>query len=91
MARRAEARAAQLLADCGVFSPPVNVERLVRHQGAMVSRSSFKDGDVSGMLLRRDGQSPVIGVNDSQPPCVSASLLPMSSDTSCCTRGARSS
>ncbi len=72
MARRAEARAAQLLADCGVFSPPVNVERLVRHQGAMVSRSSFKDGDVSGMLLRRDGQSPVIGVNDSQPPLASA-------------------
>ncbi|MEU6326752.1 ImmA/IrrE family metallo-endopeptidase [Streptomyces sp. NPDC047049] len=67
MARRAEARAAQLLADCGAFSPPVDIEQLVRHQGAMISRSSFKDGDVSGMLLRRDGQPPVIGVNDSQP------------------------
>lgn len=67
MARRAEVRAAQLLADCGVFSPPVNVEQLVRQQGAMVSKSSFRDGDVSGMLLRREGQSPVIGVNDSQP------------------------
>ncbi|MGK3939766.1 ImmA/IrrE family metallo-endopeptidase [Streptomyces caeruleatus] len=40
------------------------MERLARHLGVVVSRSAFKDGDVSGMLIRQDGTSPVIGVND---------------------------
>ncbi|WP_308101716.1 ImmA/IrrE family metallo-endopeptidase [Streptomyces sp. S07_1.15] len=30
----------------------------------MISRSTFKDGDVSGMLLRQDGRTPIVGVND---------------------------
>ncbi|MFD6990497.1 ImmA/IrrE family metallo-endopeptidase [Streptomyces sp. NPDC059943] len=46
----------------------IEFDELVRQQGAMISRSSFRDGDLSGMLLRRDGQPPVIGANDSQPP-----------------------
>ncbi|MCX5006678.1 ImmA/IrrE family metallo-endopeptidase [Streptomyces sp. NBC_00638] len=64
MARRAEQAAVRLLAEAGEVAPPVNVERLAAHVGVVVSRSSFKDGDVSGMLIRRDGQSPVVGVND---------------------------
>lgn len=64
MARRAEQAAGRLLAEAGEISPPVNVERLARHLGVVVSRSAFKDGDVSGMLIRQDGTSPVIGVND---------------------------
>lgn len=64
MARRAEQAAGRLLAEAGEVSPPVNVERLATHLGVVVSRSAFKDGDVSGMLVRQDGRSPVIGVND---------------------------
>ncbi|WP_328828478.1 MULTISPECIES: ImmA/IrrE family metallo-endopeptidase [unclassified Streptomyces] len=65
MARRAEQAADRLLAEAGEILPPVNVERLAAQLGVVVSRSSFKDGDVSGMLVRQDGQSPVVGVNDS--------------------------
>ncbi|MGW0871441.1 ImmA/IrrE family metallo-endopeptidase [Streptomyces sp. NPDC002740] len=43
----------------------MSVERLADHLGIVVSRSAFKHGDVSGMLIRQDGQSPVVGVNDS--------------------------
>ncbi|WP_225858942.1 ImmA/IrrE family metallo-endopeptidase [Streptomyces albicerus] len=64
MARRAEQAAGRLLAEAGEVVPPVNVERLATHLGIVVSRSTFKDGDVSGMLVRQDGQSPVVGVND---------------------------
>ncbi|MFH8564627.1 ImmA/IrrE family metallo-endopeptidase [Streptomyces sp. NPDC017988] len=64
MPRRTETLASQLLAEGGISSPPVDVEWLATSRGALVSRSSFKDGDVSGMLVRRDGQAPVIGVND---------------------------
>ncbi|MFF8843411.1 ImmA/IrrE family metallo-endopeptidase [Streptomyces sp. NPDC015127] len=45
----------------------MDVERLAAIHGALVSRSPFKDGEVSGMLLRREGQPPVIGVNDTHP------------------------
>ncbi|WP_329176816.1 ImmA/IrrE family metallo-endopeptidase [Streptomyces sp. NBC_01477] len=54
-----------MLAEAGQTGPPIAVERLAQHVGAVISRSSFDDGDVSGMLLRRDGEAPVIGVNDS--------------------------
>ncbi|MFI6940372.1 ImmA/IrrE family metallo-endopeptidase [Streptomyces sp. NPDC050418] len=64
MTRRAELRAARLLAEAGVTSAPVEVEHLAALLGAVVSRSSFKDGDVSGMLVRQGGHPPVIGVND---------------------------
>jgi Zn-dependent peptidase ImmA (M78 family) len=57
--------ASRLLAEAGEASLPVNVERLATHLGVVISRSAFKDGDVSGMLVRQDGQSPVVGVNDS--------------------------
>lgn len=67
MARRPEALASQLLAESGVSDPPVDVERLAASHGALVSRSPFKDGEVSGMLMRREGQPPVIGVNDAHP------------------------
>lgn len=67
MARRLETLASQLLAESGVSAPPVDVERLAETYGALVSRSPFKDGEVSGMLLRREGQPPVIGVNDTHP------------------------
>ncbi|MFD8569591.1 ImmA/IrrE family metallo-endopeptidase [Streptomyces sp. NPDC059639] len=64
MARRAEQAAGRLLAEAGEASSPVDVERLAIHLGVVISRSAFKDGDVSGMLVRQDGQSPVVGVND---------------------------
>lgn len=64
MARRAEQAAARLLMEAGETSPPVSVERLAAHLGVVVSRSAFKDGDVSGMLIRQDGRTPVVGVND---------------------------
>lgn len=64
MARRAELAAARLLAEAGEVEAPVRVERLAAHLGVVISRSAFKDGDVSGMLVRQDGQPPVVGVND---------------------------
>ncbi|MHC5903320.1 ImmA/IrrE family metallo-endopeptidase [Streptomyces sp. S6] len=64
MARRAEQAAGRLLAEAGELAPPISVERLAEHLGIVVSRSAFKDGDVSGMLIRQDGRAPVIGVND---------------------------
>ncbi|PSM39923.1 hypothetical protein C6Y14_29000 [Streptomyces dioscori] len=64
MASRAEQAAVRLLAEAGETAPPVRVERLAVHLGIVVSRSAFKDGDVSGMLVRQDGQPPVVGVND---------------------------
>ncbi|WP_432040829.1 ImmA/IrrE family metallo-endopeptidase [Streptomyces chartreusis] len=64
MARRAEQAAARLLVEAGEASPPVSVERLADHLGVVVSRSAFKDGDISGMLIRQDGRAPVVGVND---------------------------
>ncbi|MCZ7459189.1 ImmA/IrrE family metallo-endopeptidase [Streptomyces sp. WMMC940] len=45
----------------------MNVEQLAADHGALVSASPFRDGDVSGMLLRREGQPPVIGVNGAHP------------------------
>ncbi|MGW7406819.1 ImmA/IrrE family metallo-endopeptidase [Streptomyces sp. NPDC054833] len=65
MARRAEQAAGRLLAEVGVVAAPVDVERLAAHLDVLISRSAFKDGDVSGMLVRQDGRSPVVGVNDS--------------------------
>lgn len=64
MARRAEQAAGRLLAEAGEVLAPVDVERLAAHLGVVISRSTFKDGDVSGMLVRQDGRSPVVGVND---------------------------
>ncbi|KAA6222951.1 ImmA/IrrE family metallo-endopeptidase [Streptomyces albofaciens JCM 4342] len=64
VARRAEQAAGRLLAEAGEVVAPVDVERLAAHLGVVLSRSTFKDGDVSGMLVRQDGRSPVVGVND---------------------------
>ncbi|KAA0930583.1 ImmA/IrrE family metallo-endopeptidase [Streptomyces apricus] len=64
VAKRAEQAASRLLAEAGETAAPVNVERLAAHLGVVISRSAFRDGDVSGMLVRQDGQSPVVGVND---------------------------
>lgn len=64
MARRAEQAAGRLLAEAGEVVAPVDVERLAAHLGVVISRSTFRDGDVSGMLVRQDGRSPVVGVND---------------------------
>jgi Zn-dependent peptidase ImmA (M78 family) len=50
--------------EAGETAPPVRVERLAAHLGVVVSRSAFKDGDVSGMLIRQDGRAPIVGVND---------------------------
>lgn len=59
---RAEARAAELLADYGPVRIPVPVESLARHARAVVTYEPFEP-DVSGLLYQDVGRAPVIGVN----------------------------
>lgn len=55
-----------ILADSGVTSAPVPVEKIAADLGAEIRFSLF-DGDVSGMFFRKDGTS-IIGVNAKHPP-----------------------
>ena len=64
--RNAEARAEQTLADFGVDTMPVPVERVAHHLGLQVERAALGD-DVSGILVVQDGRG-MIGVNASQAP-----------------------
>lgn len=63
--QRAQRAAATLLADARVTSLPVPVERLAQHCGAVITYQPFEGDDISGLLLRKDNQPPVIGVNSS--------------------------
>ena len=57
-----EARATRFLDDAGIRQAPVDVEELARMSGADVRYRTF-DGDISGLLLRDDDGSVVIGVH----------------------------
>lgn len=58
----AEAAAAELLAEVGVVSPPVDVESIARRSGLQLVHEWF-DADVSGTLIRDSDGTVVIGVN----------------------------
>lgn len=59
-----EIRAKDLLADRGCANQiPVPVERIAASLGAAVRYQPFEADDISGLLLRQDGQRPIIGVN----------------------------
>lgn len=61
--QRAERAATALLAEANITSLPVPVERLAQHYGAVITYQPFDAEDISGLLLRKDNQPPVIGVN----------------------------
>ncbi|MFD6490711.1 ImmA/IrrE family metallo-endopeptidase [Streptomyces sp. NPDC060188] len=63
---RGEAEARSLLAACGLNDLPVDPEPVAVKLGASVIRQPGP-AELSGMLLRRDGQA-VIGLNDTLPP-----------------------
>lgn len=65
--REIERLADELRGDCGAFAIPINVEAVAKHLGAQVHVGAFSD-DLSGVLLRRKGQTPTIAVNGSQSP-----------------------
>jgi Zn-dependent peptidase ImmA (M78 family) len=62
---RADVAAKALLEECGVMAAPIDPEWIARDLGVLVVPQDMAD-DVSGMLLRRDGER-VIGVNRSHP------------------------
>lgn len=57
-----EDRVRELLRDCGIKTPAIDVRRVARFLGASVSMVSA-DSEISGMLYRRDDGS-VIGINE---------------------------
>ena len=52
----------ELLNELGITSPPVDVEAVARHKGAVVVKEPNKD-DFSGFLYRSPDSPPIIGVN----------------------------
>lgn len=60
---RTESVAQQLLSRCNVVQAPVPVERIAQEVGAIVSYQPFDAEDISGLLYRAAGASPIIGVN----------------------------
>jgi Zn-dependent peptidase ImmA (M78 family) len=62
---RADAEARSLTAKSGTASLPVDPEKVARNLGAIVIYQATP-AELSGMLLRRDGQ-PVIGLNADLP------------------------
>lgn len=81
--------AGRLLAEAGEASLPVNLERLAAHLGVVISRSAFKDGDVSGMLVRQDDQPPWWASTTPTQPFGNGSPSLMNWGISCCTRGVK--
>jgi Zn-dependent peptidase ImmA (M78 family) len=59
--------AARVLNQSRIATPPIDVEMLVREQGALVTRAPNKDESVSGFILRVPGSPAVIGVNSVHP------------------------
>ena len=62
--RRPEAR--DLLTQLRITTPPVPLDKIAKHLGALV-RYSPLDGDISGMIYIKDNV-PVIGINSLQHP-----------------------
>lgn len=56
-----------MLARAQVNEPPVPVEQLARDAGAVISYQPFEAEDISGLLYRAAGATPVIGVNSTNP------------------------
>ena len=54
--------AIRLLSECGINDAPVPVEHIARRLGAEIRYSPF-DGELAGMLVRREDRPAVIGVN----------------------------
>jgi len=63
----AEQSAIELLEDAGVDQLPVPVEAIATGLGADLTYESY-DGEVSGMLIRGDDGTAVIGVNSRHAP-----------------------
>jgi Zn-dependent peptidase ImmA (M78 family) len=63
---RSDATARALLSEFDIGTAPVDLLRLTEKLGALVVHQDMP-ADVSGMLLRRDGEQ-VIGVNGQHPP-----------------------
>lgn len=61
--RKAEREAQQVLADMGIYKPPIPVEQIAEQLGATLTYEPF-EGNVSAMLYR-DGQRTIIGINAS--------------------------
>jgi Zn-dependent peptidase ImmA (M78 family) len=59
--------ARNLLAKARLTEPPVPVEQLARAAGAVISYQPFDAEDISGLLYRAAGSTPVIGVNSTNP------------------------
>jgi Zn-dependent peptidase ImmA (M78 family) len=64
-----EIRAIELLKDCGYANYiPVPVDRIAASLRAVVRYQPFEADDISGLLLRQDGQPAIIGVNSVNAP-----------------------
>lgn len=62
--RQAEQTAERLLVEHGhTATVPVPVEAIAKELGVAIRREHFDAPDVSGVLIREPGQTPVIGVN----------------------------
>jgi Zn-dependent peptidase ImmA (M78 family) len=59
--RKAEREAQQVLAELGIYKPPIPVERIAEQLGATLTYEPF-EGNVSAMLYR-DSARTVIGIN----------------------------
>lgn len=60
--------ATRVLNQSGIGRPPIDVEFLVRAQGALLTSAPNNDDTVSGFILRVPGSPAVIGVNANHPP-----------------------
>jgi Zn-dependent peptidase ImmA (M78 family) len=61
VSKKTDQKAEQLLATYVQFSPPIDIEKIARGEGARIIRQPL-DHDVSGILLRDDSQV-LLGVN----------------------------
>lgn len=59
--------ARSLIAKASVTEPPVPVEQLAQDAGAVLSYQPFEAEDISGLLYRTAGSTPVIGINSNNP------------------------
>jgi Zn-dependent peptidase ImmA (M78 family) len=64
---KAETEALQLLKNAKITEAPIPVEQIAQNAGALVSYQPFEAQDISGLLYRKTGTAPVIGVNSNNP------------------------
>ena len=58
---------AEVLSRCEVDAPPVPVHRIAKWLGIEIKMEPFRDGQMSGILVREEGKA-VIGVNSLDAP-----------------------